>query len=361
MQKKLIAAAIAGLVAAPVFAVDTSVTIYGLVDVGYSYRTDHYGDKGSRQGLDSGQLNGSRLGFKGVEQLTPGMKAKFQIEAGVKADTGGSNQGGLAWGRQTWAGLDFGVVEFRFGRQYTPQFNLYANADPFGLGAVAETNNIFTHIAARADNAAYVTTPYFGDVFAVEAMYSKSASGDETVENSGNKSYYSVAPKLKLGKMVSLAANYSHQQTKGSEASISSWDLGGIFDFGVAKLSLAYAQPKDGTSLDANGEAVKYNRWFGGATVPFGNFSLLASYTYSQDKNDLDLKATQFGLGGLYSLSSRTALYAAYSQIDTSNGADAAALAAIAAGKDPAYQVADATNGGYGYRTGFQIGVRHTF
>lgn len=365
MQKKLIAAAIAGLVAAPAFAIDSSVTIYGLVDVGYSYRTDHYGEKSSRHGLDSGQLNGSRLGFKGVEEISPGLKAKFQIEAGVKADTGGSNQGGRVWGRQTWAGLDFNVAEVRLGRQYTPQFNLYANADPFGLGSVAQANNIFTHILARSDNALYATTPYYGDIFAFEGMYSKSADGDETLENAGNKSYWSVAPKFKFGKMFSAAANYSHAQVKGSEVSVSSWDIGGSLDFGMAKLTVVYAQPKDGLVTDANGEAVKYNRWFAGATVPFGNFSLLASYAYSQDKNDMDLKGTQIGLGGLYNLSKRTAFYAAYSQISTSDALEASAEPLVNAGKtlDAAryYEVGDATNGGYGYRTGFQIGVRHTF
>lgn len=351
MQKKLIAAAIAGLVAAPAFAIDSSVTIYGLVDVGYSYRTDNYdaSKSGSRQGLDSGQLNGSRLGFKGVEEISSGLKAKFQIEAGVKADTGGSNQGGLAWGRQTWAGLDFGFAEVRFGRQYTPQFNLYAAADPFGLGGVAEANNIFTHIASRADNAAYITTPYFADMFAVEAMYSKSLGGDETAENAGNKRYYSIAPKAKFGKMITVALNYSDAKVKGASGSVNSWDIGGIFDFGVVKIDAAYAQPKDGTTLDSKGDAIRYNRYHVGAVVPVGNFALLASYNYSDDKNDLGLKATQWGLGGTYNLSKRTSLYGVFAKISTGDN--------VTGG----YEVADATNSGFGYRTGGQFGVRHTF
>jgi len=351
MQKKLIAVAIAGLAAAPAFAVDTSVTLYGLVDAGYSWRGDNYDStKGNRQGFDSGQLNGSRLGVRGVEEITPGLKGKFQIEAGVKADTGGSNQGGLAWGRQSWVGLDFGAVEARFGRQYTPQFNMYAGyIDPFGLGGVAETNNVFTHIVARADNAAYLTTPYFGDVFAVEAMYTKSLSGDETIENAGNRRYYSIAPKLKLGKNVFIMMNYSDAKVKGASASIQSFDIGGLVDFGAAKISAAYAQPKDGTTLDANGNKVKYNRFFVGATVPFGNFALLASYTYSDDKNDLNQKVQQGGLGGTYNLSPRTTLYGIYGQINTNDEVKGG------------YEVADATNSGYGYRKGAQFGVRHTF
>ncbi|WP_374603229.1 porin [Niveibacterium sp.] len=357
MQKKLIAVAIAGLAAAPAFAVDTSVTLYGLVDAGYSWRGDNYDStKANRQGFDSGQLNGSRLGVRGVEEITPGLKGKFQIEAGVKADTGGSNQGGLAWGRQSWVGLDFGAAEVRFGRQYTPQFNMYAGyIDPFGLGGVAETNNVFTHIAARANNAAYLTTPFFGDVFAVEAMYTKAAGlngapADEQVGNKDNDRYYSIAPKLKLGKNVFLMANYSDRKVKGAPASIQSWDIGGVVDFGAAKISAAYAQPKDGTlPPDANGNKIKYNRFFVGATVPMGNFALLASYAYSKDKNDLNEKAQQGGLGGTYNLSPRTTLYGIYGQISTSDEVKGG------------YEVADATNSGFGYKKGAQFGVRHTF
>ncbi len=351
MQKKLIAVAIAGLAAAPAFAVDTSVTLYGLLDAGYSWRGDSYDPtKSNRQGFDSGQLNGTRLGVRGVEQITPGLKGKFQIEAGVMEDTGSSQHPNNVWGRQSWVGLDFGAAEVRLGRQYTPQFNMYAAyIDPFGLGGVAQTNNVFTHIVGRADNAAYLTTPFFGDMFAVEAMYTKSMAGDETIANAGNKRYYSIAPKLKLGNSVFIMANYSDAKVKGDAASDQSWDIGGSVDFGAAKIAAAYAQPKYGTKLDANGNKIKYNRFFVGATVPMGNFALLASYTYSKDKNDLNEKAQQGGLGGTYSLSSRTTLYGIYGQINTSDEVKGG------------YEVGDATHGGFGYRKGAQFGVRHTF
>lgn len=71
-------------------------------------------------------------------------------------------------------------------------------------------------------------------------------------------------------------------------------ELGAIVDFGVAKIS--GAQPKlESAPVGAAKEPKKYNRYLLGATVPFGNFSLLASYAYSKDKNDLDEKATQIG------------------------------------------------------------------
>lgn len=240
MQKKLIALAVAGFAATPVFA-DTSVTLYGLLDAGFAWRGDNYDSSvGSRKSVDSGQFNGSRLGVKGQEMLAPGVKALFQLEAGIAADTGRSNQGGATWGRQSWAGLETNSVKASFGRQYTPAFNLYANLDPFGLGSVAELNNIFTHVVARANNSAYISTPFYNGLFAVEAMTSTQVSGDEAQANTKDVRYSSVFPKLKLGNTL-LEAGYTRQAQKDGVGSDTSIDLGAIVDLQPAKLTLAYA------------------------------------------------------------------------------------------------------------------------
>ena len=352
MQKKLIALALASLAAAPVLAADTSVTLYGLLDAGFAWRGDNYDSSvGSRKSVDSGQFNGSRLGVKGREDLAPGVKAVFQLEAGIAADTGRSNQGGATWGRQSWVGLETNSVKASFGRQYTPAFNLYANLDPFGLGSVAELNNIFTHVVARANNAAYIATPFYNDKFAVEAMYSTQVSGDEAQANVKDVRYASVFPKLKLGNAL-LEAGYTKQTTKGASGTDSAIDVGAIIDLQPAKFTLAYARVENGASeVLINGDKKKYDRFHIGTTVPFGNLSLLASWNYSKDKNGQNDKASQLGIGATYDLSKRTTLYAAFATIDTTDGANA--------GK--AYQVYDATNDAFGYRRGANIGLFHTF
>jgi predicted porin len=74
MQKKLIALTIAGLVSAPVWA-QSNVTVYGIVDMGYKYLSDSsVPGVGGRHAIDSGQRSGSRLGFRGTEDLGNGLK-----------------------------------------------------------------------------------------------------------------------------------------------------------------------------------------------------------------------------------------------------------------------------------------------
>ena len=59
-------------------------------------------------------------GLRGTEDMGGGLKAVFQIEAGLNMSTGALGQGGLGFGRQSYVGLagDFGAV--RLGRQYSP-------------------------------------------------------------------------------------------------------------------------------------------------------------------------------------------------------------------------------------------------
>ncbi|WP_374400573.1 porin [Niveibacterium sp.] len=351
-QQKIALAAVA-LISGSAMAADSSVTVYGLVDMGYAYRTDNYdASKSGRNGFDSGIASGSRLGFRGVEEISPGLKGKFVIEAGINADQGSAAQGGAAWGRQSWVGLDAGVVEARLGRQYSPEYLIYGDIDPFSHGQVAKASNIFQHVKTydRINNGFYVTTPYFGDVFSVDAIYSFNRGGDEAVANAGDKRFYAIAPKLQFGKMFKVVANYSHDYDKAKYTTDTVVELGAIVDFGVAKISGAYAQPKlESAPVGAAKEPKKYNRYLLGATVPFGNFSLLASYAYSKDKNDLDEKATQIGIGGTYAFSKRTDMYLGFARIDADDKIGVK------------YGVSDGSNTFNDYRSGFNLGVRHKF
>ena len=101
MKKKFIALAVLGAVAGAAQA-QSAVTIYGIVDTGVTYTnkvllpSTTTRATGSKFSVDSGMLSGSRLGFKGTEDLGGGLKALFQLEMGFKNDTGtidGSNNG----------------------------------------------------------------------------------------------------------------------------------------------------------------------------------------------------------------------------------------------------------------------------
>lgn len=80
MKKKVLAALVGGLLAAPAFA-QSNVTIYGIFDAGM-----HFGGGSPR--LVSGITDGSRLGFKGTEDIGGGYKAIFNVEARLELNTG---------------------------------------------------------------------------------------------------------------------------------------------------------------------------------------------------------------------------------------------------------------------------------
>ena len=94
MNKKLIAVAVAGVLAAPAVMADNSVTIYGVADVGL----EQVEAKGATAGAASDVAgksrvtsNSSYIGFKGQEELGGGLKAIWQIEQAIDIDDGGGS------------------------------------------------------------------------------------------------------------------------------------------------------------------------------------------------------------------------------------------------------------------------------
>ena len=108
MKTKLLAAGIAALFAAPAMA-QSSVTIYGIADAGVMYVKN--GGQDAKTKLVSGIADGSRLGFRGIEDMGGGYKAIFNLEARVELDTGRQQTGNLS-SNPTFAlteGLNFTV------------------------------------------------------------------------------------------------------------------------------------------------------------------------------------------------------------------------------------------------------------
>jgi len=127
MNKKLMAVAVAGALAAPVAMAQSNVTVSGRLSMGVdSYSASGASTTGSTYASRNRMWdNGSRLIVSGTEDLGNGLKANFYVESGFNADTGGSTSQsgtantstGLIASRVAYAGLqgDFGAV--RFGRQ----------------------------------------------------------------------------------------------------------------------------------------------------------------------------------------------------------------------------------------------------
>ena len=68
----------------------SSVTLYGLVDLGTTYERK---DGASSLRQKSGNQSGSRWGLRGSEDLGNGYKAVFRLESGFNANNGTQAQG----------------------------------------------------------------------------------------------------------------------------------------------------------------------------------------------------------------------------------------------------------------------------
>ncbi|SAL86076.1 porin [Caballeronia choica] len=84
--------------------------------------------------LESGVGPGSRLGFRGMEDLGAGLSAIFDTPKGLSTDTGKRGQGALAWGRQIYVALA-STTGWRVtaGRQYWP-----ADLAPYDADAIRQ-------------------------------------------------------------------------------------------------------------------------------------------------------------------------------------------------------------------------------
>lgn len=89
-----------GFAAASVAHAQSSVTLYGIIDAGlmYTNNVSKSGSGGSLFQATSGNINGSRFGFRGAEDLGAGLKAIFVLENGFNIQSGKLGQDGREFG-----------------------------------------------------------------------------------------------------------------------------------------------------------------------------------------------------------------------------------------------------------------------
>jgi predicted porin len=119
-QKKKLCIAVAVLFVSGIAHAQSSVTLYGVIDVGLDFANNSGGKQiwHLQDGTFDG-MYGSRWGLKGEEDLGGGLKAVFRLENGFNVTNGELMQGGREFGRQSWVGLsDTRLGTVTLGRQY---------------------------------------------------------------------------------------------------------------------------------------------------------------------------------------------------------------------------------------------------
>ena len=140
------------------------VVIYGLLDAAVRRVNNADANRASLNTMEDGIFTGSRLGFRGREDLGDGLAAVFTMESGFDPSSGVSLQGtttadyGQAaasprfWGREIYVGLrgtGWGVTA---GRQYTLAHAISGRFQPQGSPNSTAHSIFSSHHIARQDN-----------------------------------------------------------------------------------------------------------------------------------------------------------------------------------------------------------------
>ena len=342
MKKTLIALTLAAL---PV-AASADVILYGQIKAGVEVSqvkvgsklvndVDEVGADGkSKTATEIADL-GSRIGFKGHEQLGNNLNAIWQVENEVSVAGGGT------WaGRESFIGLEGGFGKIRAGKLDTQLKNMDA-IDPWEYSNPALGLGVFTRTGERAVSVRYDTPVWAG--FSGNVQYTprdnanpsdkythKDPSQDAyyaglNYENAGwfaqygfgykNNNYYANAKETKDG--------YAHQLQAGYDANnlfvalgaqyTSGWDTLGSYTDTLSNDALGYKGYEGPDSTDtwsAADNGIKTTEVAVTGAYRFGNVTPRISYAYGfkpkMAGDKLDLEYNQVVIGADYDFSKRT-------------------------------------------------------
>jgi predicted porin len=259
MKKLLIATAALAMVAGTAQA-QSSVTVYGIVDVNITSQDN--GSAGRATTVGENTIATSRLGFRGTEDLGGGLKAEFQLESKLTPSNGvaGSGTGDSTKGssqlfsRESWVGLNsssLGAV-----RLGTTDITNAVNIDAITSQAAdmaLNTNEIGTDVI----KAVRYTSPTFSGV-TVELGYATPTSA-ATAENTTGSDATDVLQKAS-GTMTSAFIKYEAgklglyagqiEEKIAADYSRKQMGYGLKYDFGVVALGASFNVQDAATSGD---------------------------------------------------------------------------------------------------------------
>ncbi len=277
MKRSLLIAAAAALATSGAYA-QSSVSLYGLVDMSYgkslfSDLTDQKADLHS--GGDNGSSEGNsttRVGIKGSIDAGSGYKANFRFETGGITSNGDVNPGGNFFNRQAWAGVSGGFGEVRVGRQDSVAFQTMIDFDfngaSNGVSAGGYTAAAPWLPGRRSREIQYIS-PSFSGITAQFGLRPKGNSQD------GNKDAFSGSLKYAGGPIAAAVAF----QSKFDSSTKDFVSVAGSYDFGVAKVMASYA---DGGKFASGGSGKGFMI---GATAPVAGANIGFHYAQNQDSD----------------------------------------------------------------------------
>ena len=306
----------------------SSVTVYGILDVGYVGSNQRLSDsantaqngvakKTNNQFGQSAETT-SRLGFKGTEDLGGGMSAFFTAEfqlypedqslngnnvaqkdsTKLTSNGVGANTGGLL-NRQTFVGLKKnGIGQVAVGTQYTTVFNALAATDPGqtnnmtgsviypglsggntadGANSTALTPRTTNTLSVKSDKFGGFTGSAFATLNNKNETQTTTAAGVATAGGNTNASGWGLGADFAIQKFYVAAAYQSLKQltTVGNTTPITATATAA-----GGNLPTAWTQAQGNGATTVGGGAYNStdNQFYAGATYDFGILKAYANY-----------------------------------------------------------------------------------
>ncbi len=359
----------------------SSLSIYGLVDLGVNHITGAPGGNVTR--LTSGNMEGSRLGFKGNEDLGGGYRAIFTLESRLESDTGGLgnrpisgsrlpdrlstasslglpaalqpavsavaaqigssvgvNLSGNFFDRQIFTGLITPFGAFTLGRQYTPGYQASAYFDVMKTEsslALGQLVAIPASFDIRVNNSLQYGLQTGG--LSATMMY---AAGETAGRASARRLLGAMT--LYKGNGYALGGGYNTRNNELGEKSLTTATLGASVDVGPGTLSGQFAAIKDDNPTDMS--TISTSLAGNPATAPFagliqnafkqgfrqdarlfqvgyritsGVHTVSVAYNNMNDRRPFNADRYSYGAAYTYELSKRTDLSAVITHLKNKN------------------------------------------
>jgi predicted porin len=397
--------------AAASFAQD-GLTIYGIVDVGATNVSGYKG--GSVTMLSSGIMDGTRLGFRGNEDLGGGYRAIFTLEMRIEADNGtlgsrpqsgsqlpdrvsqatlmglpaalqpvvtqvsagignsvGVNLNNAGWDRQSYAGLVTPFGGFVAGRMYTPAYEMVATFDTLQTQSALSVGQVAAipfGVDIRLSNSVAYRIAQGG----FSAVLSAAAG-----EGSASTGHFYGGNVMYKGSAFSVGAGYNTRENELGQESLTTAIFGASWNVGPGTISGVYAQITDDNPSGISGIAAlitpavgpalanvvqgAYNKafrqdadlWQIGYRMTLGSHTFYTAYNSYDDTLPANADVESYGLVYSYALSKRTDINAAVVRFDNSGLGQAAPGGGGYLGGVTASAGTDSTS--------LALGIRHRF
>jgi len=340
MQKKILGAAVAAALVAPAAVwAQSTVVLYGLVDVGYQNVSKYQATATNKSGFGNSGARSSRLGARATEDLGGGLSARAVIEFDVQGDTGQEGTNGMT-GRQTFVSLDSkSWGELSLGRQLTHVFGNDAMGEGIAGFNSFQSFGQMEDTVVRASNYLKYSSPLIGGGFTFGV--GMAPGEDPTAGNKSNRNYVDYHARWEQGPFgIGLAqARFKANTTGAAVVAVAGGTPVGVFP--VAGQALGLNLTEKDTSLTAyykfsgirvygihhsskqSGTGAAENLRTNGARLEFDIGKGIIAVSVAKRKNKLvaDSDSSFFGIGYYHQLTTRTQMYATYARMKNQTGA----------------------------------------